>query len=411
MIICTDKIWPRDESGFVNITIGLYNPLSLYSRDTLAVKAIAKEWEDAVPRLRFEWRTAPGHNIQSCNVRIKFTPRCRSWSCAGTDAIYEDRLEPTMELKPFDLSNPDRWKGTVRHEFGHMLGAVHEQKSPEFPWDFNHAEIEKRDDPLENLQVDILFRPRPSDEVMYSGFDDKSIMLYHIQEAELTQRDERFPPRKIDTNFEISEIDKGFMRMVYDSSGSYINSNNPSNSSSALATFPVDFFSPVNNLCGDPNCIPGGPTMCARDLNRLTNICGNPECGAGGTTLCKGDLDRIVQLLLRESNHPNCGHLEAQSMYSFSANLYNELSKHEVLPPLCKNQKCGPCGTFICMQDFNRLTNTCGNPNCGPGGHAVCVADSERVTRQLENICGNPNCGINGTFFCLADKERIYPRV
>lgn len=55
-------------------------------------------------------------------VRISFDPNGGAWSLVGTDHLAEKK-KPTMNLGWFDVP-------TTIHEFGHMLGMIHEHQNP-----------------------------------------------------------------------------------------------------------------------------------------------------------------------------------------------------------------------------------------------------------------------------------------
>lgn len=56
-------------------------------------------------------------------IRISFVPEEGAWSLIGTDALMESSGRPTMNLGWFDVA-------TTIHEFGHMLGMIHEHQNP-----------------------------------------------------------------------------------------------------------------------------------------------------------------------------------------------------------------------------------------------------------------------------------------
>ena len=61
-------------------------------------------------------------NPEQANVRISFDPTGGAWSLVGTDHLHQ-KSGATMNLGWFDVA-------TTMHEFGHMLGMIHEHQNP-----------------------------------------------------------------------------------------------------------------------------------------------------------------------------------------------------------------------------------------------------------------------------------------
>jgi hypothetical protein len=78
---------------------------------------------------------APPSTTSNAMVRIQFIGGTASWSQIGKQCETKaDTNEPTMNLGWIEddnkLSDTDR--GVILHEFGHVLGLVHEHQSPTF---------------------------------------------------------------------------------------------------------------------------------------------------------------------------------------------------------------------------------------------------------------------------------------
>ncbi|MGP6420718.1 hypothetical protein ACTZGP_18265 [Pseudomonas putida] len=141
-------------------------------------------------------------------------------SLIGTDALLHPD-EPTMTLWPHP-SLPRYFAANVMHEFGHMLGAEHEQTNPtaDIPWDkpaiyaqFGITENPEDDDSQgrvtrERLHQMYLDRADPSESI-YSEYDRKSIMHYVIYQS-WTQGDFQNL-----LNLSLSDKDKAFMAKAY----------------------------------------------------------------------------------------------------------------------------------------------------------------------------------------------------
>jgi len=65
-------------------------------------------------------------------IRISFDPNGGSWSYVGNENSTIDHNKPTMNLgwlKGGDTIS-DSERGVILHEFGHVLGLLHEHQSP-----------------------------------------------------------------------------------------------------------------------------------------------------------------------------------------------------------------------------------------------------------------------------------------
>lgn len=142
-------------------------------------------------------------------------------SNVGTDALlFTD--EPTMTLWPHSPNLARYFAANVMHEFGHMLGAEHEQTHPtaNIPWNTSalYARYGITDNPEEDdyqarvtrewLHHSYLDRATP-DASVYSEYDRKSIMHYVIHQS-WTEGD-----FQVFLNFDLSEKDKAFMAKAY----------------------------------------------------------------------------------------------------------------------------------------------------------------------------------------------------
>lgn len=139
----------------------------------------------------------------------------------GTDALLSTD-EPTMRLWPHPPSHARYFAANVMHEFGHMLGAEHEQTNPtaNIPWNKSaiyaaHGITDNPED--DDYQASVtrkrlhqwyLDRAAP-DASIYSEYDRKSIMHYVIHQS-WTEGD-----FQIYLNLDLSEKDKAFMAKAY----------------------------------------------------------------------------------------------------------------------------------------------------------------------------------------------------
>ncbi|KAJ6035735.1 hypothetical protein N7540_000014 [Penicillium herquei] len=148
------------------------------------------------------------------------------------------------------------YEKNILHEFGHMLGALHEHCAPDFPFKWNRQaiyhdyeniirnEIQRTGENLTPSQIiyraqqraygDII-RPLDRGNLRCSTFDDQSIMMYKIEKRWLQPHADgsNYPERRtFEANFQLSYGDGALMRHVYggglrywdfDSNGNYIN--------------------------------------------------------------------------------------------------------------------------------------------------------------------------------------------
>lgn len=89
-----------------------------------AIKKVVRERIQPIVGLKFVFVPKGGY------VRIGFNPNAGSYSLVGTDCI-KSTSETTMNFGWLDA-------GTIIHEFGHVLGMIHEHQNPrgkQIPWD------------------------------------------------------------------------------------------------------------------------------------------------------------------------------------------------------------------------------------------------------------------------------------
>jgi hypothetical protein len=146
-------------------------------------------------------------------IRVTFS-QPGSWSARGTDALTVAKDRPTSNMGLI-LSSPDEEDQAriIRHEFGHIIGLIHEQQSPNADIKWNKAKVlEYYTGPPNNWSVglieDTILKKLPEfKDPPYRPFDPKSIMMFPIQEglANIT----------VGWNMTLSDSDKKFAAQLY----------------------------------------------------------------------------------------------------------------------------------------------------------------------------------------------------
>jgi len=140
-----------------------------------AIEKIVKERFEPITGIKFTFTDIATAKDQKNHVRISFDDDGGAWSLVGTDAINQ-KNGPTMNLEWFDV-------GTVLHEFGHVLGMVHEHQNSDgnsIKWNkpavYEWADQTQGWDKKET-NTNILNK-YSNDQINGSEFDKNSAMLY-----------------------------------------------------------------------------------------------------------------------------------------------------------------------------------------------------------------------------------------
>jgi len=190
-----EKLWPKNSVitiGFLNqptniirtdyFNSDVYNKLDplQYKFDKEetsiidAIKIIVMERIQPIVNLKFKFLD---DNPEKAKIRIDFNSGLGSWSAVGTDCLsIQFRNQATLNFGWFDVS-------TVMHEFGHVLGMIHEHQSPfdnQIQWNlpvlYKWAEETQGWNKEETNQQ--IVNKYDKTELNGSEFDPNSIMLY-----------------------------------------------------------------------------------------------------------------------------------------------------------------------------------------------------------------------------------------
>lgn len=174
-----------------------------------AVKKIVKERIQPLVNLQLEFIDDPDQ-AKHANIRISFDPDGGAWSLVGTDALHQ-KTGATMNLGWFDVP-------TTMHEFGHMLGMIHEHQNPhgqKIKWD--DAQVFKWAKSTQGwsekmTEQNIIDRYDISS-INGSDFDPQSIMLYFFPGSLTTNN------KGTHQNLELSGLDVEWISKMYPKQG------------------------------------------------------------------------------------------------------------------------------------------------------------------------------------------------
>lgn len=165
-----------------------------------------------------EWRQFANINFlfdngtPYANIRITFNGPFNS-SRIGKDALNAPRGEATVRLGSVrdGVAQVDV-RRAVLHEFGHVLGCLHEHQHPDANIEWNTQELKKYYNGQGWSDQDIneqIIKRYSRTLTQYSEYDSESIMIYPIPAKCLKNSD------RIDFGTDLSEKDKLFISKLY----------------------------------------------------------------------------------------------------------------------------------------------------------------------------------------------------
>lgn len=172
-----------------------------------AVKTVITELlAPLVPGIRFVFID----NYSSATIRVKFGKGGGSSSLVGTASANEAAPEATTNFGWMDV-------GTICHEFGHVLGMLHEHQNPRGGIQWNTAAVYEwaaQTQGWDKQETNINILQRYSiDTISGSVFDPKSVMLYFYP-AYLTLNG-----KGTSENLRYSSTDKTWLSAMYPRTG------------------------------------------------------------------------------------------------------------------------------------------------------------------------------------------------
>lgn len=135
-----------------------------------AVKKVVQERIQPICGLKFEFVSS----LSNANIRIGFAADNGSWSLVGTDCLKSKKK--TMNFSWIDAA-------TIMHEFGHVLGMIHEHQNPnDNPIKWNVSAVDTWAKSTQGWDKQTTYRNIIQhynvNQINGSKYDPQSIMLY-----------------------------------------------------------------------------------------------------------------------------------------------------------------------------------------------------------------------------------------
>jgi serralysin len=171
------------------------------------VQQIASEWM-VCANIKLNFNNDPNADIQ-----INFDNSNRSWSWIGTDCRNIPSGQATMNFGWFtDNTSTQELSRVVLHEFGHAIGMIHEQSSPNQNISWNKPAVYAHYAQFGWSQADVdfnIFTKYSQTQANSSNYDPSSIMHYPVPASFTTNG------FSIGWNNYLSNVDKLFIEGEY----------------------------------------------------------------------------------------------------------------------------------------------------------------------------------------------------
>jgi len=215
MIGARRSFWASGETITISLLPTVSDTSTLMEKRKSHIKNVTDEWS-SVCNINFKILSNEDY---SGVIRISFDQDSGSWSHVGIANKRVPLGQATMNLGWIDVDDSD---GTALHEFGHVLGMLHEHQHPESNIQWNHEIIYNYYSFHHNWtkeQVDKNILSRISGEHIHStdgGYDENSIMHYDFPKL--------VSGRHYRRNKVLSDADKKYVLKIYGPRGESIES-------------------------------------------------------------------------------------------------------------------------------------------------------------------------------------------
>ena len=200
----TNLMWSPGEV----ITVGFFSAAPFIF--TSKVKQYVKEWETNA-NVTFHFIT----DVSLAKIKVGFEHDNTSWSWVGRDVLVNPSNEQTMNFGWFTTQTAEtEFRRTILHEFGHVLGFIHEHQAPlaGIAWDkekvYSYYGTAPRN--WDRAKVDFNIFDRYSQTTTNSSAYDVLSIMHYFFPADLTTDGSSFS-----WNTDLSAVDKAFTRQVY----------------------------------------------------------------------------------------------------------------------------------------------------------------------------------------------------
>ncbi|MFL5738570.1 MAG: M12 family metallopeptidase [Flavisolibacter sp.] len=205
LVVVKEKMWSPGDIITVGFFPGQTTPVIISK-----VKIYAKVWE-SFANIKFQFVD----DVKDAQVKVGFMPDNTSWSMVGRDVLTNTTGSQTVNFGWFDNNTTEEeFRRVIVHEFGHVLGYIHEHQSPAagIPWDKSKVYAYFGGSPnfWSKEKVDFnIFAAFDTTSTNFSAYDRLSIMHYF------------FPPELVTdhsmftNNTNLSTTDMQFSRQIY----------------------------------------------------------------------------------------------------------------------------------------------------------------------------------------------------